>query len=156
MRTFLACASVLGLAWMASGCGRSYVGSADATVTAFVPDGAEVHATHRAEFQVDDRTVALTHVEYGELMDCSSGCFASHVCAIEDGASVLLYDAAWYGEAERPLGIDEICPELGTSTDTRHNCEPPGRTHPVTSTPEFAAFVDEQVGRGELRFCFGP
>jgi hypothetical protein len=105
------------------GCGRSYVGPADATLEAFVPAGLDVHDTHRATFTVNGREVALTHVEYGQLMDCASGCFASHVCAIEE------------------------------HTETYPDCEPPGLSHPVTATAEFAAFARDQIGSGPLRMC---
>lgn len=146
--------SVVLIGLVVLGACRSYAGPADATVAAFVPDGLEIHATHRAEFEVDGRIVALTQVEYGELWDCSSGCVSSKVCAIEDGEEVHLFYASWTTQGEAPLGIEELCPGANLfHGETWPDCEPPGLTHPVTRTAEFAAFVDEQAGQGELRFC---
>lgn len=135
-----------------SACGVSYDGGADATIEAFVPAGQEIHETQRAVFQIDGREVALTHVEYGELMDCPSGCFASHVCAIEDGESTLLFYASWNASAETPNGVLEECPGL-EDTETWPSCEPSGLRHPVTETAEFRAFAHDQIGSGPLRWC---
>jgi hypothetical protein len=135
-----------------SACGVSYDGPADHTVETLVPAGQEIHETQRAVFQLDGREVALTHVEYGELMDCPSGCFASHVCAIEDGESTLLFYAAWSTPAEMPIGVLEECPGLEGS-ETWSSCEPSGLRHPVTETAEFRAFAADQIGSGPLRWC---
>ncbi|HJL15591.1 MAG TPA: hypothetical protein RMH99_08050 [Sandaracinaceae bacterium LLY-WYZ-13_1] len=133
-------------------CGNTYAGSADATIETFVPDDQPIHETHRATFEYDGREVALTHVEYGALMDCPSGCFAAHVCAIEDGEETLLFYAAWNSAPETPLGVLEECPGID-GNETWSRCEPAGLTHPVTATAEFSAFVREQVGSGPLRYC---
>ena len=154
MRSCSVLLAVAGIGVLSSGCGRSYAGQATATVAAFVPAGQTVHETHRATFQVEGREVALTHVEYGELMDCASGCFASSVCAIEDPSATapLLFYAAWNRDAEAPPGMSTACPGL-EGRETWPDCEPPGLTHAVTRTAEFSRFAEEQIGAGDLRFC---
>lgn len=132
-------------------CGSSDVG---ATATAFVPRGAPVHCTDARSFEFEGRTVRLTHVEYGEEHDCPSGCFSSHICAIEDpslGAPRLFY-ATWTSALEEPLGVVTECPNL-RNMETWPDCTPSGLEHPVVATAAFRKFADRQMGSGPFRWC---
>lgn len=135
-------------------CEPSPRGDASATEAAFVPSGVAIHRSEARRFEVDGREVQITHVEYGELMDCPSGCFASHVCAIEDGEDVLLFHAYWNDEEERPRGIDAECPPATTAFgDTWPDCEPRGRCHALNREPSFQRWAEDQAGQGPFRFC---
>jgi len=122
-----------------------------ATIDAFVPPAATVNCADAAAFTLDGAEVRLTFVSYGTLNDCPAGCFTSEVCAIHDATGVLLYSAAWYGDAERPLALPDGC----ATTDTR-GCTPPppGALHPLTQTAAFQAFRAAQLGGGAWRSCF--
>jgi len=123
-------------------------------VTAFVPSDAPVHCTDAATFCFEGRQVRLVHVEYGELNDCWSGCFASNLCAIEDPAAEApaLFYASWTTGSEAPRGIDEECPDLSRS-ETWPDCVPSGLRHPLVVTEPFRDFAAEQEGVGPLRYC---
>lgn len=125
--------------------------AADATVDALVPEDQEVHCEDSEEFEVDGRTVSFTHVEYGALRDCPSGCFSSHVCAIEDGDGVELYSSFWNDESEKPVGIDAACPNRA-GANTR-DCETSGKSHPLTETEAFQSLAAME-GSGPFRWCF--
>ena len=70
--------------------------------TALVPPDQVVHCTDSATSCHEGQWVRLVHAQYGELRDCSAGCFSSHVCAIEDPdeASPMLF----YAVCVRPAG----------------------------------------------------
>ena len=135
--------------------GGSFDAPVPETVAAFVPLGEPVHSQHAATFDFDGRQVRLTHVEYGARMDCSSGCFSSHVCAIEDGSDVLLFYAFWTTPGEAPVGLSTSCPGLdsGRTSETFPTCEPDGKVHPVVMTDAFASFAERQFGSGPFRWC---
>jgi len=140
------------------GCGSQDRCEADRSATTLLPIGVQVHADNCRVFDVDDREVWFSHVEYGELMDCPSGCFASHVCAVEDDGVVLLHYAAWTRPEERPVGIETLCPDLVDTADgsgeTWPSCEPPGLSHPINDVAAFRDFAAGEIGRGPFRLCF--
>jgi hypothetical protein len=142
-------------AFLASGCADDECGSDDvrATVAALVPSGSPVHCSSAQDFEVQGRSVEFTHVEYGVQQDCPSGCFSSHVCAIEDPslASPALYYAYWTTLEEKPAILESLCPHEFSDTQ---NCVTPGRMHPLVGTQDFLEFKDEQRGAGPFRWCF--
>jgi len=128
----------------------------EATVNAFVPPGAAVRCSDSTAFTVDGNEVRFVFVAYGELQDCPAGCFTSEVCAVHDAGGVLLYAAAWNGQAEEPSNLPAGCPAPAAGGDTR-SCDPPapGTAHPLTQTSAFTAFQTSQGnGTGAWRFCF--
>ena len=135
-------------------CGAPYDEEAPRTIRALVPDGVAVHEQQSMPFDLQGREVRLTHVEYGALNDCPSGCFSSHVCAIEDGSDVLLFYASWTNAAEEPKSVQKDCPTL-THEETWSDCEPPGLVHSVTQTSDFRGFAhSEHAKEGPFRWCF--
>lgn len=158
-RTKLALA-VMTFAWFA-GCSEPnpFVGSAPRTIEAFVPEGAPVHDEFVAEFTTDDGPARFTYVAYGRLSDCASGCFSSHVCAIEDDAGVQLWSASWHPVHvdEIPVGLVEQCPGIrvdDAGVPLASPCEPLGKSHPLTSNAEFRRFVERDPFSGPFRRCF--
>jgi hypothetical protein len=143
---------------MTSACGDSPRNDCSASLLttrdAFVPEGQAVHNAESVCFEVGERTVHFTHVEYGELRDCPSGCFSSHVCGVEDPAqsAPLLFYAAWNSQDEQPIGIAAECPTL-MSFETWPDCVPSGLRHPLVSTGEFRRFADRESGSGPFRWC---
>jgi hypothetical protein len=138
----------------ASACGAPYDDEAPRTIVTLVPPGQSIHDQQSMPFELEGREVRLTHVAYGALLDCPSGCFSSHVCAIEDGADVSLFYATWNGAAEAPGFVEEHCPDL-TREETWNECEPPGLVHPVTKTSDFRKFARSDHARsGPYRHCF--
>lgn len=121
---------------------------ASQTIAALIPLGAPIHEEDSEGFG----DVTFTHIEYGELLDCASGCFSSHLCAIEDGTNVLLYLAFWNQPSEAPKGIATICPGLqGFSTN---GCNTPGKQHPFGSSSELTEFLSEEMQNGgPFRWC---
>jgi hypothetical protein len=147
---------LLGAAVASGACERECrPGSAPKTRQALLPPGSEVHCENGKTFQVDGHKVRLTHVEYGQLMDCPSGCFSSHVCAIEDGEQVFLLYAAWNTQQEKPAKVDQECPTLMRDS-TWPDCKPSGVTHPLVSSAKFRAFAREEEGYGPFRYCVEP
>lgn len=129
------------------------MGCADAsqTIAALIPAGAPVHEGNAESFG----DVTFTHIEYGTGQDCISGCFYSHLCAIEDGTKVLLFWASWNQPSEAPKGIETICPGLqGGFGGGTGSCETPGRKHPFGQSRELEQFLsDEQAEGGPFRWC---
>ncbi|MBU1538128.1 hypothetical protein KKF84_22645 [Myxococcota bacterium] len=123
------------------------------TVSEMVPDGVTVHRRYYHAFVLDGRTVRLTHVEYGRFHDCDSGCFASHICAIEDGGRVELMYAFWTENHEAPKVFKTECPDKGDYPETWPDCVPKGLKHPLLATGEFYKFAKKEAGRGPFRFC---
>jgi hypothetical protein len=123
-----------------------------ATVDALLPQDAQVRCADSTSFVLDGNEVKLVYVAYGMLRDCPAGCFTSHICAIYDTNGALPYSAAWYSPGEKPV-LPTDCPDTG---DTRQcTTATPGSQHPITQTPAFVGFRDEQVqSQGDWRFCF--
>lgn len=133
--------------------GTTVGGSAiTATIDTLLPEGAQVRCADSTVFTLDGTEVKLVYVAYGEFQDCPAGCFTSQVCAIYDGSDALLYSAAWCSLSEKPV-LPSGCPDVG---DTRQcTTATPGSEHPITQTPSFISFRDEQVrSTGDWRFCF--
>lgn len=143
------------------GCSESnpYAGPVPRTISTLVPPGAEVHGEYYAEFGPEDDPVRLTFVEYGELDDCASSCVSATVCAIEDSTGVELYYAWWnpLSTDEFPIDILNQCPGVIEEPDgtISGQCEPIGKTHPITETDDFRRFAEENSYSGVFRFCFG-
>lgn len=127
-------------------------GSAPNTRRALVPQGSDVHCERTKTFEVEGRKVRLTHIEYGLLRDCPSGCFSSHVCAVEDGDEVLLFYAAWNAANEKPRGVDRECPSL-MRDETWPDCKSSGWRHPLAENPKFQAFAEGEAGQGPFHVC---
>jgi len=127
------------------------------TVAAFVPPGLPVRCMDAADFDFEGRVVRLSHVEYGALVDCESGCYSSHVCAIEDPALVApeLFLATWSLPEERPDAVAIDCPGLPDGVlQTVPHCVPPGLRHPVVATSDFRDWAArESRNEGPLRVC---
>lgn len=151
----------VGLASLASvGCTKadSFAAEVPLTVEALVPPDVPVLAQHAALFELDGRELRFTHVEYGQVLDCEAGCFASHVCAIEDGSDVQLYFATWTIADPRPLGLDTSCaspPDFWGAPGGTLGCHPEGKRHALAVDPTFLDFARGQVGTGaEFGICF--
>jgi hypothetical protein len=129
--------------------------SIGATVSAFVPGGQPVHCRNAKGFPLQGRVVRLTHAEYGAERDCPSGCFSSHVCAIEDpsASGPALFYAAWNSTEEAPLGIENECPGSTSGGETWPDCVPSGLRHPLVASAEFRSFADDEAGSGPFRWC---
>jgi hypothetical protein len=89
-------------------------------------------------------------------MDCPAGCFASHVCAIEDPelpAPALFY-AAWTNLAEVVRGLEAECPTLQPSAgETWPDCVPSGLSHPLVDDSQFRSWAEDEAGTGPMRWC---
>lgn len=138
---------------------------AEATVSQIVPDEAPIHYKCSRSFETDAGTAAFTLVDYGEEQDCPSGCITSNLCAIEKGGEAQLFWGGWYSASEAPKTLNQACPNLSEDDlETYPDCEPPGLTHPLTETPAFREFVENQKEGGSFSTClqrydasrFGP
>lgn len=156
--------TVLGMAFVMlgtmSGCEeteKACAGSVPATVAAFVSPAFPVRCMDAANFDLEGRAVRLSHVEYGALVDCASGCFSSHVCAIEDPAlgAPELFVAIWSVPEERPSAVAVDCPDISDDVmQTMPTCVPPGLRHPLVATTDFRDWAArESRSDGPLRWC---
>jgi tetratricopeptide (TPR) repeat protein len=130
-------------------------GSASQTVAALVPSGSPIHCENARSFTVDGRSVRFSHVAYGAREDCPSGCFSSHLCAVEDGDQTQLFYAFWTAAGEQPRALAAECPALAPAATTTAGCVPSGALHPLASAPAFRSFAPAQrADDGPFRWCF--
>lgn len=104
-----------------------------------------------AEVDSGSSVSTLMVIKYGELRDCPSGCFSSHICAISENNETKMYSAIWYGSNEIPNELHESC--LSESGNTIHDCNvpPSGFNLPVTSTLEFQELLEKEGSA--FRYC---
>jgi hypothetical protein len=121
----------------------------------YVPADLPVHWTIKRKYTARNRQISLACVGYGQLHDCLAGCFYSTTCATYDGGTSLLYSAVWYGEKERPVGIETVCPGVAQSlSGSTMDCPGPlpGETHLLVESRQYGEFR-QKYGRARAGLC---
>jgi len=121
------------------------------TAEKFILKELDKHEYSMAEFDSESSVSTLIVIKYGELRDCPSGCFSSHICAITEDNETKVYSAIWYDSNEIPNELHESC--LSESGNTIHDCNvpPSGFNLPVTSTLEFQVLLEKEGSA--FRYC---
>jgi hypothetical protein len=87
-------------------------------------------------FIIENKAIKLISLEYGQGQDCPSGCIFSHYCAIVEDNKDYPYALFCLSQDENILSnVSNDCSNISKNIL-------PGRTHPLTLTPEFKEFLN--------------
>ena len=122
----------------------------------YIPAGASVHCSRKDMTLVEGRKVYFVYIVYGDLRGCDPHCYASQLCAINDGGDSFLFSAHWYAY-EEPINLIMECPDMADdltgNTNLSCNPRPSGYSHPATTGNRLSSWYSSAESN-VFRFCF--
>ncbi len=122
----------------------------------YIPTGSSVHCSRKDRVAFENQEVTLVYIVYGELRGCDPHCYASQICAINDGRKSYLFSAHWYAY-EEPINLVFECPdaagEITDNTNLSCNPRPSGYSHPAVKGSRLASFYSSAESN-VFRYCF--